>query len=206
MSSPSVTTGAPLFLPNVAANPKPGVYRALIEAARSRQVEYSKIWDLFAFEPDFTAHLARFTQGVMRQPASISPALRELIAAYTSYQNECRFCTNSHAAAAAELLGDEELVWRALRDLEQSALGEPEKALLRFVGKVTKNLPAIQEEDVAVLRAAGWDDEAIYYAVTTCALFNFYNRWISATGVPPMSEEAHRQQGRGLASRGYVRD
>ena len=66
--------------------------------------------------------------------------------------------------------------------------------------------PAVQAEDVHVVQAAGWDDEAIYYAITTCALFNFYNRWISATGVPEMSEEGHRQQGRALASRGYTRD
>jgi uncharacterized peroxidase-related enzyme len=206
-SAPATTPQqASLYLPGVEANPKPSIYQTLIESAKSRQAEYSKIWDLFAFQPDFTIHLARFTQGVLRQPATISPALRELIAAYTSYQNECRFCTNAHAAAAAELLGDEALVWSALRDLEASALDEKEKALLRFAGKVTKNLPAIQEDDIATLRSAGWDDEAIYYAVTTCALFNFYNRWITATGVPAMSEEAHRQQGRMLATRGYVRD
>ena len=129
-----------------------------------------------------------------------------MIAAYTSYQNECRFCTNAHAAAAAELLGDEDLVWKALKNLEASPLPEKDKALLRFVGKVTTNLPAIQADDVAALRAAGWDDEAIYYAITTCALFNFYNRWITASGVPEMSEEAHRQQGKRLATHGYVRD
>jgi hypothetical protein len=44
------------------------------------------------------------------------------------------------------------------------------------------------------------------YAITTCALFNFYNRWITPTGVPEMSAEHHRQQGKALASRGYVRD
>jgi len=55
------------------------------------------------------------------------------------------------------------------------------------------------------VRAAGWDDEAIYFAISACALFNFYNRWITATGVPEMSPEAHRLQGRNLA-RGYVRD
>ena len=195
-----------LYLPGVEAKPQPGVYRDLIEAARNRGAEYSKIWDLFAFQQDFTPYLARFSQGVLRKPATISPGLRELIAAYTSYQNECRFCTKAHAAAAAELLGDEDLVWKALKDLEASPLPEKDKALLRFVGKVTKNLPAVQAGDVAALRAAGWDDEAIYYAITTCALFNFYNRWITASGVPEMSEEAHRRQGKRLATHGYVRD
>jgi hypothetical protein len=30
--------------------------------------------------------------------------------------------------------------------------------------------------------AEGWDDEAIYFTVTVCALFNFYNRRIDANG------------------------
>jgi uncharacterized peroxidase-related enzyme len=195
-----------LFLPEVENNPQPGIYRDLIVSARSQHAEYSKIWDLFAFRQDFTIHLARFTQGVLRQPASIGPGLRELIAAYTSYQNECAFCTKAHAAAAIELLGDEALVWSVLRDLDNASLDEKTKSLLQFVGKVTKSLPGVGSDDVAALRTAGWDDEAIYFAITTCALFNFYNRWITATGVPEMSAEAHRQQGKSLATRGYVRD
>jgi uncharacterized peroxidase-related enzyme len=131
--------------------------------------------------------------------------MRELIAAYTSHLNACRFCTSAHAAAASELLGDEALVRGALRDLETSALDAKDKALLRFVGKVTTDLPGLVQPDVAAVQAAGWDDEAIYFAITACALFNFYNRWISATGVPEMSADAHRLQGKGLA-RGYVRD
>jgi uncharacterized peroxidase-related enzyme len=195
-----------LYLPDIEANHQPGVYRDLIAAARERELEYSKIWDLFAFQQEFTIHLARFTQGVLRQPATISPGLRELIAAYTSYQNECAFCIQAHAAAASELLGNEALVWAALHDVERAPLDEKTRHLLRFAGKVTRTLPAVNGDDVEVLRRAGWDDEAIYYAITTCALFNFYNRWITATGVPVMSIEGHRAQGKALASRGYIRD
>lgn len=195
-----------LFLPGVESNPQPGIYKELIETARSQGAEYSKIWDLFAFQESFTLNLSRFTEGVLRKPASIGSAMRELIAASTSYLNECRFCTKAHAAAAAELFGSAELVWSALRDLDSSPLDERDKALLRFTTKVTRNLAAVGAQDVEAVRAAGWDDEAIYYAVTTCALFNFYNRWITATGVPGMSAEAHRRQGKMLATRGYVRE
>ena len=195
-----------LYLPGVEANPQPGTYRSLIQAAKDRNAEYSKIWDLFAFQESFTVHLARFTHGVLREPATISPGFRELIAAYTSSLNECAFCTRAHAAAAAELLGDEALVSSVLRDRDRSLLDDREKALLAFVEKVTKNLAAVREHDVEALRTAGWDDEAIYYTITTCALFNLYNRWITATGVPEMSADGHRQQGRTLAARGYTRD
>jgi uncharacterized peroxidase-related enzyme len=195
-----------LYLPGVVSNPEDGVYKDLIDAARDQDAECSKIWDLFAFRESFTVHLARFSEGVLRSPASISNAMRELIAAFTSYQNECRFCTEAHAAAAADLFGSETLVSMVLSDLEASPLEAKEKFLLRFTAKITKNLPAVTREDVEEVRAAGWDDEAIYYAITTCALFNFYNRWITATGVPEMSPEAHRLQGQNIARRGYIRE
>ena len=131
--------------------------------------------------------------------------MRELIAAWTSHQNKCGFCARSHAAAASELLGSEELVAHVLDDLESSPLAERDKALLRLSAKITRDLPSVTAEDIEEVRRAGWDDEAIYFAITTCSLFNFYNRWISATNVPEMSLEAHRLQGQRLARNGYIR-
>lgn len=119
----------------------------------------------------------------------------------------------SHAAVAAVLLeqtvpavgSGEEFVAGVIRDLETSGLNEKEKALLRFVDKVNRCSGAITAADMEPLHAAGWDDEAIYYAITVCALFNFYNRWVDASGVHALSEEAHRAGGKRSAGAGYVR-
>jgi alkylhydroperoxidase family enzyme len=82
----------PMFLPDVEAQPHPNsAYAALILAARSAGAPYPQIWHLFAFKPDATKHLERFTQAVMRGPSPLSPGLRELIAAYTSGRNQCPF-------------------------------------------------------------------------------------------------------------------
>ena len=99
----------------------------------------------------------------------------------------------------------EEFVAAVIRDLETSALSEKEKALLRFVDRVNHHSQQITAEDMQPLYAVGWDDAAIYYAITVCALFNFYNRWVDATGVHAMSEEAHRAGGKRMALNGYVR-
>ena len=131
--------------------------------------------------------------------------MRELIAAYTSYLNQCEFCAKSHAAISAELLGSENLVWSMLRDLEGSSLPENEKALLRFVAKVTKDLPSVKATDTETLRAIGWTDEAIFYALTVSALFNFYNRWVTASGVHAVSHEGHRCRAKVMAQNGYIR-
>ena len=68
-----------------------GPYAAMIERAQAAGQPYSQIWHLFAFRPEATKHLERFTQAVMRGPSALSSGLRELIAAYTSKRNECEF-------------------------------------------------------------------------------------------------------------------
>ena len=92
-----------------------------------------------------------------------------------------------------------------LRDLETSALDEKHKALFRFVDRVNHDSPRVVSEDLDRVRGAGWDDEAIYFAITVCALFNFYNRWIDASGVHALSDETHRAGGKRSATTGYVR-
>jgi uncharacterized peroxidase-related enzyme len=200
----NTATLEPMFLPEVEANPHPSGYFNLIERARSQGQENWQIWNLFAFRPEMTIHLGRFTHAVMHEPGPIPPSLRELIATYTSSLNDCAFCTRSHAAVTSHLI-DEATVSAVLRDLNTAPIPEREKTLLRFTRKVTLDSAAITVEDMAPLHAAGWDDDAIYYAITVAALFNFYNRWVSASGVHAVSEEGHRTHGAMIAERGYVR-
>lgn len=81
----------PMFLPGVENHPQPGPYCDSLRMMQATGKEYPQIWHLFAFRPQATEHLARFTQEIMRGPAPIAPGLRELIAAYTSYRNDCPF-------------------------------------------------------------------------------------------------------------------
>jgi hypothetical protein len=81
----------PMFLPGVEGDAKPGAYRDVIDMMRRQGAEYPQIWHLFAYLPDATKHLARFTQEILRGPAPLSPGMRELIAAYTSKRNHCPF-------------------------------------------------------------------------------------------------------------------
>lgn len=81
----------PMFLPGVERDPKPGSFTDSIRMMQGAGAEYPQIWHMFAFLPKATNHLARFTQEIMREPAPLSPGIRELIAAYTSYRNDCPF-------------------------------------------------------------------------------------------------------------------
>ena len=81
----------PMFLPGVENNPAPSPYADFIRSMQATGNEYPQIWHLFAFKPDATSHLARFTQQIMREPGPLRPWFRELIAAYTSARNDCPF-------------------------------------------------------------------------------------------------------------------
>jgi alkylhydroperoxidase family enzyme len=98
----------------------------------------------------------------------------------------------------------EDLVAAVLNDLETAPLPAAEKALLRFVDKTNRHSTSISREDIVHLHQHGWTDEAIYDAITVCALFNFYNRWVDASGVHAMSDDAHRMQGKQMAEHGYM--
>ena len=91
-------------------------------------------------------------------------------------------------------MGDEAKVREVLDDYRTANISERERALFAFLDQVNARSNTIRREDVDVVRAAGFTDEAIYDAVTVCALFNFYNRWIDATGVQDMPAAAYAQR------------
>lgn len=82
----------PMYLPEVENRGEAnGNYGAVIEMLRSAGQPVPQIMHLFAFKPEITDHLSRFTQGVMRAPSPLAPGVRELIAAFTSKSNNCPF-------------------------------------------------------------------------------------------------------------------
>ena len=81
----------PMFLPAVEQKQPDGPYVRIINDLRAAGRTVPQIMHLFAYKPDRTTFLSRFTHGVMRGPSPLSPGLRELIAAFTSRRNDCRF-------------------------------------------------------------------------------------------------------------------
>lgn len=169
--------GEHIFLGEIEANPKPGPYADAIRAAEQAGTEYWGIWNILAFHPMASYHLCELSHELMHKEAPLSAALRELIAAYTSSLNRCDFCMHAHAAVAAHLHGDTEFVQSVLSDPDASALPEKEKALLRFVRRLTLEPGVITQQAVDALLEAGWDEPSIYSAIGACALFNYYNRF-----------------------------
>ena len=80
-----------MYLTEVEAHDGTGPWAESIRRMKDAGGTIPQIWHLFNFKPDRTAHLAAFTQGVMRGPSPLPPGVRELIAAFTSRRNDCPF-------------------------------------------------------------------------------------------------------------------
>ena len=81
----------PMFLSEIEQADPGGAYARPINELRAAGFPVPQIMHLFAYKPDRTDFLSRFTQGVMRGPSPLSAGLRELIAAFTSRRNDCLF-------------------------------------------------------------------------------------------------------------------
>ena len=92
-----------------------------------------------------------------------------------------------------------------LADVDTAPISEKDRALYSFIRKTVHDSLSIGQADVDRVRAAGWSDSAIYDAITVCALFQFYNTWIDASGVQDMPALGYEISGHRLATEGYAR-
>jgi alkylhydroperoxidase family enzyme len=96
-------------------------------------------------------------------------------------------------------------VQAVLDDYRTAPIDDREKALFAFIEKMNAQSNLIRRDDIERLKAAGWSEEAIYDAITVCALFRFYNAWIDATGVHDLPADAYELSGKRMAASGYIR-
>lgn len=149
--------------------------------------------------------LNALANAVLVGDASLSRGERELIAAYTSFGNECNFCMNSHAAAARHLLLEQEnVVDEVLRDLQGAPISARMRALLVIAGKARKDGRLVTEQDVKRAKDAGADDRAIHDTVLITAMFCMFNRYVDGLGTPlPEDTSMFDAIGARIAAHGY---
>jgi uncharacterized peroxidase-related enzyme len=110
----------------------------------------------------------------------------------------------SHAATAAALLGDRALVDAVLNDYTTAPITPAERALFGLIDKITADSTSIRQADIDAAKAEGLDDATLYDAITVCALFQFYNTWIDATGVHDLPAATYEMMGERMANGRYA--
>ncbi|MDB5146848.1 MAG: Alkyl hydroperoxide reductase AhpD [Mucilaginibacter sp.] len=163
------------------------------------------IRSLVMFRPETGQYLYELAEVLLRGESTLSPADRELIAAYVSYRNNCTFCYSSHAAAARCLYEDDALIVdEVLRDMTEAPISAKLKALLNIAGKVQILGKEVKQEDVDAAREQGATDREIHDAVLIAAAFSMFNRYVDGlASLTPTDPEAYAEMGKRMA-KGYV--
>jgi uncharacterized peroxidase-related enzyme len=78
---------------------------------------------------------------------------------------------------------DEELAAALRRDYTQADLSEQDRVLLDFAARLTDAAWKMTPDDLARLRAVGFDDVGILQITLIAAWFNYINRVADALGV-----------------------
>lgn len=154
-----------------------------------------KVFRLF---PKTLAPLLEYHDRLLRDPGPLRVADRELIAAYVSGLNACTYCHGAHVVAAQAFGIDPDLFEGLMADPLTSAVDERLKPILVYVGKLTRTPALMSDRDAEPVWAAGWSEEALFDAVSICALFNLMNRIIEGSGIKsdPLAEDAGQRQAR----------
>jgi uncharacterized peroxidase-related enzyme len=143
----------------------------------------SHLSDVFLKFPDNAGPLMIYLEGILRAEGEFSIGVRELIAAYVSGLNACRFCYGSHRVYS-EIFGvPRGLVDALLADIDSAPVEERLKPVFAYVKKLNA-LPAhLVQADADAVFAAGWSEAALYEAVQISAAFNLMNRIVEGVGV-----------------------
>ena len=155
------------------------------------------------YRPEFYGNPAKkFTQRAMRGPSEWSVGDRELMATYISSLNQCSFCIKAHSAVAEQAYKDRTKVDKALANPNDASIGEPLRATLSLLGKVTRE-NSINTDDIRVVMAAGATKQQIEDALAVCFAFNTTNRLADAFAFFVPGADAFNAGAKYLLKKGY---
>ena len=145
--------------------------------------EDATAFDIFAAFPDIYAPFAEFCQTLFRGPGPLEARDRELLFAFASRLNECKYCFGGHSHSAYRLGIPEGTFEQLIDDIDAADVDDRLKPLLRYVRKLNDTPTRMTEADAAAVYAAGWDDEALHLAIALCGMANYMNRLVDGCGI-----------------------
>ena len=145
--------------------------------------EKATLLDVFRMFPETNRPLLEFHEALLRGSSPFTAAERELIAAYVSGLNGCRYCHGVHTATAERLGVPQGTVAALLSGDAKADIPAKMRPVLAVAAKLTERADGVDKSDVDAVFAAGWDGQAYYHLVATVALFNFMNRLVEGLGI-----------------------
>ena len=164
------------------------------------------ITGLLEYRKDSAQPIRELTQLLLRGPSTLTQGERELIATIVSHNNECRFCSTAHTAAADLLLGECDTTAKIKQDIETAPVSEKMKALLTIARQVQQSGKAVTQGSIERAKAEGATDLEIHDTVLIAALFCLYNRYVDGLStIAPTEPTFYKGLAERIVNHGYTR-
>lgn len=160
---------------------------------------------LLSAYPATARPLNELAEALLRPETGLGRGERELIAAYVSSLNACRFCTRSHAAAARHLLASRSsVVDHVLANGPKACADGRLRALLEIAAAVQRGGRGVTPELIGRARDQGASERDVHDTVLIAAAFCMYNRYVDGLAAwTPDDPALYDEIGRRLATDGY---
>lgn len=166
----------------------PDDIRETIIAVQEKSGFIPNVFLAFARRPaEFRAFFA-FHEALMESDEGLSKAERELIVVATSATNHCLYCVVAHGAILRIRTKNPLISDQVATNPHKADLSDRERHIVDFALKVAHDSAAVSEDDIADMRAKGFDDDEIWDIGAITALFALSNRYANFTGMRPNDE------------------
>ncbi|NUO72149.1 MAG: peroxidase-related enzyme [Frateuria sp.] len=158
---------------------------------------------IVALNPEAGRALVEFHTAALRNESALASRDKELIAAYVSGLNACRYCFGVHAETAKAFGVAPGLIEQLVSDLDTAPVEPRLRPLLQYARKLTIEPARMTQRDADAVFAAGWGEAELHEAVLTICLFNFMNRLLEGHGVKG-NAALYAARGQALRDEGYA--
>lgn len=162
--------------------------RARILAVQEKSGFVPNVFLALARRPEEFRAFFAYHDALMDKEGGLTKAEREMIVVATSGANHCQYCVVAHGAilrirAKRPLVADQVAV-----NYRKADISPRERAMLDFAMKVALESHAVEDADVAALKAAGFADEDVWDIAAIASFFALSNRMANFTGMRPNEE------------------
>jgi uncharacterized peroxidase-related enzyme len=175
--------------PYVELHDVPDDIRATIDEVAEKSGFIPNVFLMLARRPaEFRAFFAYHEAVMEKETGSLSKADREMIVTAISGANNCLYCVVAHGAILRIYAKNPRVADQVAINPNTAEITQRQRAMLDFALKVNTESHRVTDDDFAILRNHGFDDEDIWDITAITGFYGMSNRLASVTGMMPNDE------------------
>ena len=158
--------------------------RQRIEAVQDKAGFVPNIFLALAHRPaEFRAFFDYHDALMEKKTPGLGLAEREMIVVATSARNQCQYCVIAHGAILRIRAKNPLIADQLATNYRKADISERQKAMLDYALKVSRQAETVDDQDHAILREHGFDDDDIWDIGSISAFFGLSNRIVNMSSM-----------------------